>query len=116
VTDSTRVRLTWTNAAGTWLRNDIAGPVTQVVTDNGDGTITIVNRNRGVQEWLRSADGIEAAFDRGLITFTTVIDLHDPEDDADDEVLSSDVSQSGPHPDADSDFELFCAVVEDVLG
>jgi len=116
VTDSTRVRLTWTNASGTWLRNDVAGPATQVVTDNGDGTITIVDRERGIQELLRSAAGIEAAFDRGQITFTTVIDLHDPDDPEDDDVLSSAVSQAGPHPDADSDFELFCEVVEDVLG
>ena len=117
VTDNTRVRVTWTNDDGTWLANDISGQFRQTETDNGDGTVTVVQTNRGVHERLRSADGIEAAFDRGQIVFRTVIDLHDPADPDDDEVIASDIpKQAGPHPDADSDFELFCAVVEDVLG
>jgi hypothetical protein len=117
VTDNTRVRVTWTNADGVWLRNDITGQFREVVTDNGDGTITIVDTNRGVHERLRSANGIEAAFDRGQIVFRTVIDLGDPEDPDDDVVVSSDIpKQAGPHPDADADFVLFCEVFQDVLG
>jgi len=117
LTDNTRVRLTFTNASGDWLVNDISGQFRQVVTDNGDGTITSIETHRGNHERLRSADGIEAAFDRGQIVFRVVVDLNDPEDPTDDELISSEVlREAGPHPDADADFELFCEVVERVLG
>ena len=117
LTDNSRVRLTFTNAAGDWLVNDISGQFRQVVTENADGTIISIETHRGNHERLRSADGIEAAFDRGQIVFRNVVDLNDPEDPTDDELISSDIlQQAGPHPDADSDFELFCEVVERVLG
>lgn len=117
LTDNTNVRLTHTNADGDWLRNNITGQFREVVTDNGDGTITVVQTHRGVHERLRSAEGLEAAFDRGQVVFTLIIDIGDPEDPEDDVLISSEViRQAGPHPDADSEFELFCEVVEDVLG
>ena len=117
LTDNTNVRLTHTNADGDWLRNHISGQFREVVTDNGDGTITVVQTHRGLHERLVSADGPEAAFDRGQIVLRIVIDLNDPEDPDDDEVISFEVTkQAGPHPDADADFEVFCEVVERVLG
>jgi len=46
-----------------------------------------------------------------------VIDLNDLEDEEDDVFVSSEILfQAGPHPEADSDFALFCEVVHDVLG
>ena len=117
LTDNTRVVLTHTNAAGEWLRNMITGQFRQVVIENADGTVTFIDTHRGLHERLVSAGGIEAAFDRGQIIFRTTVDFHDPEDPEDDEVVDFEVTkQAGPHPDADSDFELFCEVVDDVLG
>ena len=113
--DLSQVRITFTNEDGDWLQNFAAGRT--VFTEQLDGDIlTFTERHTGVQERLRSSDGITAAFDRGQIVFRTVIDLGDPEDDEDDVVLGFDVIQHGPHPEADSDFALFCDVVTDVLG
>jgi hypothetical protein len=116
IVDLSLVRVTWTNAEGDWLQDFIAGPV--IITEELDGDIlTVTVRHIGVHQRLRSSDGITAAFDRGQITFQFVVDLNDPADPEDDVLISSDVLfQAGPHPVADSDFELFCEVVTDVLG
>lgn len=114
--DVSQVRLTWTNAEGDWLENFIAGPV--FFSEQLDGDIlTFTSRHAGVHERLRSSAGLTAAFDRGQIVFQTVIDINDPEDSEDDLFVSFDILlQAGPHPEADSDFVLFCEVVHDVLG
>jgi hypothetical protein len=114
--DVSRLTITWTNADGDWLQNDIAGPVR--ITEQLDGDIlTITAVNAGVHERLRSSEGLTPAFDRGRIIFREVIDLNDLEDETDDVQLSFEVLfVAGPHPEADSDFGLFCEVVEDVLG
>jgi hypothetical protein len=66
---------------------------------------------------VRSSDGLTPAFDRGRAVIREVIDLNDLEDEQDDVFLSSEILfQAGPHPEADSGFELFCEVVVDVLG
>lgn len=116
IIDVSLVRLTWTNADGDWLQDFIAGPA--FVTEVLDGDVlTITVRNAGVHQRLRSSDGITAAFDRGQITFRDVIDLNDLEDETDDELLSSEtLFEAGPHPVADSGFELTCDVVVEVLG
>ncbi len=114
--DRSQVTVTWTNEDGEWLTTSSAGTRT-VGEVESDGTLTITESHVGVQSRLRSSDGITAAFDRGRIGFVTVIDLNDPEDPEDDVVVSSDVVDvAGPHPEADSDFALFCEVVTDVLG
>ena len=114
--DNSLIRITWTNAEGVWLSNFAAGPAS--FTETLDGDILTVNEvHRGIHERLRSADGTSAAFDRGQIAFVTVIDLNDLEDENDDVTLSFDtVFQAGPHPEADSEFALFCEVVTEVLG
>jgi hypothetical protein len=114
--DLSQVRITWTNADGAWLSNFAAGQTN--VTETLDGDILTINEvHRGVHEFLRSADGISAGFDRGQIAFVIVIDLNDLENEEDDVLLSFDtVFQAGPHPEADADFALFCEVVTEVLG
>jgi len=114
--DVSRATVTWTNAGGAWLQNFGAGPV--MFSEQLDGDIlTIIEGHAGVHERLRSSEGLTPAFDRGRIVFRTVIDLNDLETDEDDVLVSFDVLfVAGPHPEADSDFELFCEVVEDVLG
>jgi hypothetical protein len=66
----------------------------RTATDNGDGTLTLT-------------------MDVGRIVFVNLIDYNGTPTNVDDDVfLSSDVeSLSGPHPDFESDFELFCSVV-----
>ena len=114
--DVSRAQITWTNADGDWLQNIAAGPSTFVEVLEGD-ILTITERHVGVHERLRSSAGLTPAFDRGQIVFLNVIDLNDLGDDEDDVFLSAEtLFQAGPHPEADSGFELFCEVVTDVLG
>ena len=114
--DVSRVTVTWSNAEGAWLQNFGAGAVMVSEQLNGD-ILTITEGHAGVQERFRSSEGLMPAFDRGRIVFSIVIDLNDLENPDDDVFLSSEVVfVAGPHPEADSDFTLFCEVVEDVLG
>ena len=114
--DVTQVRITWTNADGDWLSNFVAGPFMVVETLDGD-ILTVQFFNIGIHEMLRSSEGIEAAFDRGQIVFTDIVDLNDLGDPDDDVLLSSEMTfVAGPHPEADADFQLFCEVAIDVLG
>jgi hypothetical protein len=116
VIDASRIVITWTNAAGVWLENFVRGPGHITEELNGD-ILTVTVRATGIQERLRSAEGISAAFDRGQITIEQVIDLNDLENPDDDVFLSFTIlSQHGPHPEADSDFTLFCEVVTEILG
>ena len=114
--DTSRVEITWTNADGDWIHNSVSGPVFS--EERLDGTIlTITQRHAGVHSHLTSSAGRTPVFDRGTVTFVTTIDLHDLEDETDDEFLGSEVVRvAGPHPEVDSDFELFCEVVNDILG
>jgi hypothetical protein len=114
--DLSRLEITWTNAAGDWLRNSISGAA--FVEEQLDGDIlTITERHVGVHSHLTSAAGQEPVFDRGTVTFLITIDLNDLENEEDDVLLSFDVIfVAGPHPEIESDFALFCEVVEDVLG
>jgi hypothetical protein len=115
-TDLSRVRVTWTNADGDWLQLFAAGRAS-IQFEEENGILTITEWHSGVQERLRSSAGITAAFDRGRIGFAIVIDLNDPEDPEDDELVSFEILfVAGPHPEADSDFSLFCDVVTEVLG
>jgi hypothetical protein len=110
--DASHVRVTWTNVDGDRLAGAAFG--TEELT--GD-ILTVTVRQAGVQERLASAGGLTPAFDRGQIVLQIVIDLNDLENPEDDVFVSFEVlSQAGPHPEADSDFALFCEVVTDVLG
>jgi hypothetical protein len=115
--DLSTTLITWTNADGDWLSTFSVGPFIFSEVVNADGTTTFTLSARGVQELVRSARGIEAAFDRGQITFVTTIDFGDPENPDDDVVIFDGITfVAGPHPEADSDFALFCQVVTEVLG
>lgn len=117
VTDLSRVRVTFTNADGDWLQLFAAGRTRVQFEEDESGLLTITEWHSGVQERLRSSAGITAAFDRGRIGLVIVIDLNDPADPEDDVLVSFDVVfVAGPHPEADSDFTLFCDVFTDVLG
>jgi hypothetical protein len=79
-----------------------AGTYSDTFIDNGDGTITIVDTYKGLPERISSrGQGGTELRDAGVITFTTTIDLNTGE-------ITTEVVQHGPHPEADSDFTLFC--------
>ena len=80
------------------------------IIDEAAGTITFVFSFKGLPELLRTPQGPVLLRDAGLITFADTFDL-DTE-----ELLSSEILVNrGPHPDADSDFTLFCEVITEAL-
>jgi hypothetical protein len=83
------------------------------VVDNGDGTITVRWAVTGLAEAIVSSDGTVATRDVGRVVFATVLDYGGtPTDTSDDEFLSEGVeSVSGPHPQLESGFTLFCQVL-----
>jgi hypothetical protein len=87
------------------------------VVDNGDGTITVRTAVTGIPEEIRLSDGTVASRDVGRVVFATVLDYSGTPTDVEDDVFISETieSISGPHPDLESDFELFCEVVVPAL-
>jgi hypothetical protein len=87
------------------------------VVDNGDGTITLRTAVTGVPEEVRLSDGTVAIKDVGRAVFVAVLDYNGtPTNTDDDEFISQTIeSISGPHPDLESDFTLFCEVVVPAL-
>jgi hypothetical protein len=87
------------------------------VVDNGDGTITVRTAVTGIPDEIRLADGTVVLKDVGRVVFVTVLDYNGtPTDTDDDEFISRTIeSISGPHPELESEFELFCEVVVSAL-
>lgn len=87
------------------------------VVDNGDGTITLRWAVTGLAEAISSSDGTVATRDVGRVVFVTVLDYGGtPTDTSDDEFVSEEVeSVSGPHPELESNFDLFCQLVGPAL-
>jgi hypothetical protein len=87
-----------------------AGQVTgQADVDETAGTITFVTTFRGLPEKIQTANGPVLLRDAGVITFAETFDLNTGE------FLGAEITVNGPHPEADSDFELFCEVITDAL-
>jgi hypothetical protein len=87
------------------------------VVDNGDGTITLRTAVTGMPEKIRLPDGTVAIKDVGRVVFVTVLDYNGTPTDVEDDVFISQTieSISGPHPDLESDFTLFCEVLVPAL-
>jgi hypothetical protein len=79
------------------------------VIDEAAGTITFSNTYKGLPEKISTSQGPVLLRDAGFITFSDTFDL----DTGD--YISSDVVIAGPHPDAESDFVLFCEVITAAL-
>jgi hypothetical protein len=81
------------------------------VVDEEAGTITFVTSYKGLPEKISVDSGPVLLRDAGVIVFANTFDFETGE------LISSRVLVSnGPHPDADSDFALFCEVIAEALG
>jgi hypothetical protein len=111
--------ITITNpATGKSITTRFTGAVKDLtVVDNGDGTITVRTAVTGIPEEVRLSDGTVAIKDVGRVVFATVLDYNGTPTNVDDDVFISQSieSISGPHPDLESDFTLFCEVVVPAL-
>jgi hypothetical protein len=65
--------------------------------------------NKGIQELFKTPHGGVLTLDAGYIVFQVTFD-------GDEEISSEIVVNNGPHPQADSDFELFCEIMPEALG
>jgi hypothetical protein len=117
--DTGRGKITWTNpVTGKSVSNFFAGTTKDLtVVDNGDGTITLRTAITGVPEKITVANGKAITMDVGRVVFVSVIDYNGTPTNTDDDVLISQSveSISGPHPELQSDFTLFCQVVVPAL-
>jgi hypothetical protein len=80
---------------------------------NPDGAVTFINTFIGLPEKLSILGGPTLARDAGGVTITTTLR---PLGDDEFEFVSQTFSgEHGPHPDLESDFELFCEVLVPAL-
>jgi hypothetical protein len=80
---------------------------------NPDGTVTFIDTYKGLPEKLSIPGGPTLLRDAGVVTLTTTFR---PLPNGEFEFVSQTFSgEHGPHPDLESDFELFCEVVVPVL-
>jgi hypothetical protein len=87
-----------------------AGRVTNVITSGEeDGIHTHVFTTTGLPEKIKLLHGRVLTRDAGLIVETLTVDENG-------DVIDYSATWKGPHPEAESDFELFCEVTTQALG
>jgi len=79
--------------------------------DETAGTITFHTSVRGLPERISTPHGPVLTRDAGLITFVSTFDLATEE-----EISTEVIVNHGPHPQAESDFTLFCEIIIAELG
>lgn len=109
--------VSYTNAAGVTLfqieRNTLQE---DSLVDNGDGTWTYTYSISGQPLRLRGGNGSVVA-DVGRISVSIDLYFGDLSTQADNYFISEEITRvAGPHPIIESDFTLFCEVVNDILG
>ena len=111
--DTASFRSTVTNPAnGNSVRISSAGQNSgpAPIVDEEAGTITFLTSFKGLPEKIQTAHGPVLLRDAGIITFADTFDLETGE------FISTEiVVTKGPHPEADSDFTLFCEVITEAL-
>jgi hypothetical protein len=104
---------TYTNPVnGKSVKVSSAGQVTgSAIVDEEAGTITFLTTYKGLPEQILDAGNRGVLLrDAGIITFVTTYDLET------EELISEEITvNKGPHPDAESDFTLFCEVFSGAL-
>jgi hypothetical protein len=78
--------------------------------ENSDGTVSFTDTVTGLPEQFRTPNGGVITLDAGLITFEGTLDA------SGEFVEQHIVVVHGPHPAAESDFELFCQLIPEALG
>ena len=106
-------RTTFTNPVNgksvvTSLVGEISGSAP--IVDEVARTITFLTSNKGLPEKIQTGNGPVLLRDAGIITFADKFDL-----DSGAFISEQIVVNKGPHPEADSDFTLFCAVITPAL-
>ena len=110
--DTSSVRATFSNPDnGKSVIISNAGSITDIapIIDEEAGTITFATSFKGLPEKIQTANGRVLLRDAGIITFVDTFDLTTGD------FISEEVIVKGPHPEADSDFELFCEVITGAL-
>ena len=110
--DTSSIRTTLTNPEnGKSVVVSSAGQVTgpPPIIDEEAGTITFLVSFKGLPEKIQTAQGRVLLRDAGVITFADTFDLETGE------FISSETIVKGPHPEAASDFTLFCEVITTAL-
>ena len=106
---SFRVTLTDADGDSVVIQNANLFQDSAPVVDEAAGTITFMVTFKGLPEKIQTANGPVLLRDAGIATFKDTFDLETGE------LVSSQVITKGPHPELDSDFELFCEVVTEAL-
>jgi hypothetical protein len=104
-------KVTLTNPlTGDMVINKFAGPFwEEFVSGDPDGLHVTQFTNKGLPELFKTPRGDVLTRDAGYIGFRDTFDG--------DEFLGGEiVTNKGPHPQADSDFELFCQIIPEALG
>jgi hypothetical protein len=92
----------------TTLAGEISGMAP--IVDEAARTITFLTSNKGLPEKIQTGNGPVLLRDAGIITFADKFDL-----DTGAFISEQIVANKGPHPEADSDFTLFCEVITPAL-
>jgi hypothetical protein len=90
-----------------------AGPIrSRVIIDETAGTITFADTFVGLPEKISITGGPTLSRDAGTVTFTTTFALDPETGEPIGEPLSAEITfLHGPHPELESDFNLFCEEV-----
>jgi len=111
--DTSSFRTTFTNPEnGSSVIVSAAGQTagSSPIIDEQAGTITFLTSFKGLPEKIQTAQGPVLLRDAGVITFADTFDLETGE------FISSETTvNNGPHPEAESDFTLFCEVITGAL-
>ena len=109
--DAASVRTTLTNPVnGKSVVISAAGQTSgQAIVDEEARTITFVTSLKGLPEKIQTANGPVLLRDAGIITFVDKFNLDTGE------FISEEIIVKGPHPEAASDFTLFCEVISSAL-
>lgn len=101
----------WTNPdTGDSVTVSSAGTSTEVLISGDPGGLhTVLATTKGLPEKIQTTHGTVLTRDAGIITFLVTFD-------GDEFISQETVLVKGPHPDAESDFELFCEVTVPALG
>lgn len=103
---------TFTDADGDSVIIQNAGQFQEIepIVDEEAGTITFVVTFKGLPEKIQTPQGPVLLRDAGVIAFADTFDL-----ETGDFISSEVIVNKGPHPEADSDFVLFCEVISEAL-